>query len=402
MDVVACKVVAANHSYEIASRCDAAADPAAWTDRVKGTAPGCQRIRASLGGIHLLNTGDAAYLESLREDTVETLRKSIGPTAAVAVLDAPNQRNVGDSLIWAGELAYLEKLGLQIRYVADSRGYNADDLRTAMPEGVVLFHGGGNFGDLWPSHQLHRERVVSDLREYRIVLLPQSVFFGSAEAAARANLALSAHPDFLALVRDKESIERARIDLPNVAVEFCVDMAFGFQPKKSSTSKPDRVMIIGRRDHEGNSGLAEVPGDWLDMSELLRTDWGPIRGLAGLRWKFDRAVVKIDAKLMRLSAGRKALRLRPLHRLAERAIHDINALNIASALHLYRDAKLIIVDRLHAHVLAGLLGIDHIALDNSYRKIGSVFDEYSGRLSTARYVTNLDAAQKLARKLLAH
>ncbi len=348
----------------------------------------------------MLSTSDVAYLKTLQGSTIEALKRAIGPATNVAILDVPNQRNVGDSLIWAGELAYLEKLGLRIRYIADSRGYHPGDLRAAMPEGVVLLHGGGNFGDLWPTHQLHRERVVTELQEFRVVLLPQSVYFGSREAAARANSVMGAHPDFTALLRDRESMDRAMVDLPDVQIEFCFDMAFGFEPRGFSVARADRVVVIGRRDHESSSGLAEVPSDWLGVSNLVLTDWGPIGGAAGLRWKIDRAIVKLDANLMRFSGKPSPARLNTLHRLAERAIHDINALNIATALRLYAGSKLLVVDRLHAHVLAGLLGINHIALDNSYRKIGSVFDEYSGHLSTAHYATSLEAARMRARELL--
>ena len=53
----------------------------------------------------------------------------------------------------------------------------------------------------------------------------------------------------------------------------------------------------------------------------------------------------------------------------------INRANVRSGVRLYEGRRLIIVDRLHAHILASLMGIDHVMLDNNYRKLGAVFDE---------------------------
>ncbi|MEV8370932.1 polysaccharide pyruvyl transferase family protein [Microbacterium sp. NPDC064584] len=355
----------------------------------------CSRPQRKQGDL-VLKT-DAAYLEQLRLDSISIMGPLLGG-AEVALLDAPNQRNVGDSLIWAGEIAYLERMGLRVRYVADIQGYDPSRLRRAMPSGVILLHGGGNFGDLWPGHQTHREQIVRDFPDYRIVQLPQSIYFRDEKKAATANQIIGAHPDFSLLLRDHESIKRARVQLPDVAVTFCYDMALGYAPPAAPVPVNDRrnVLVIARADVERSSGLHDIGADWLPGATITKTDWGPGDGPAEVLWQAARMLTKADHRVVRTQRRRRVLGAGVAHFGAEQAIGLLNRMNVSGAVELYSRAGLVVVDRLHAHVLAALLGLDHIVLDNNYRKIGSVYDEYTGRFSTASYATDIDEARELA------
>ncbi len=343
----------------------------------------------------VLNGSDAERLAEVRERTRSALRAVIGEARDVAILDAPNQRNVGDSLIWEGELAYLEQLGLRIRYVSDLNGFDAADLRRRLPrDGIVLLHGGGNFGDLWIGHQEHREKVAAELTDYRMVQLSQSIFFADAERAATANRIIGQHPDFHLLIRDNLSMERAAKLLPAISRTYCPDMALGYDARFSEGVRrsPSEVLVIARADRESASGLSRVAGDWIAPYPLHVTDWGLHRA-DPLGWRLARAVLKVQRRLV---AARRRLPVKTPtlpQALVQRAILVVNRSNVESAVVLYASARAVVVDRLHAHVLALLLGIGHVMLDNNYRKLGAVFDDYTGVFSTASYVTDLDEAR---------
>ena len=49
--------------------------------------------------------------------------------------------------------------------------------------------------------------------------------------------------------------------------------------------------------------------------------------------------------------------------------------------------------------MATLLGIEHILLDNSYGKLRAIYDDYTGKFSTAHQVSGLDEARELAVRL---
>lgn len=345
-----------------------------------------------------LSHPDSEYLRSLRASTEDTLRAAIGNVVDVALLDAPNQTNVGDSLIWAGEMAYFRRLGLRIRYVSDIASFDPEALRKAMPSGVVLLHGGGNFGDLWTGHQNHRERIVQELPEYRIVQLSQSIFFASETRAAQADEIIGKHPDFHLLLRDSLSMERAAKQLPSLRPVFCQDMALGFDPPHvRRTARGHDLLVIARQDKEAVSGLHDVDDDWGAGLHVTSTDWHS-EGWLAVRYRVARRVMKLHQFLIRV---RRKLHWTPTlpQWLVKRLIVSLNEINITGALRWYAAADVVVVDRLHAHVLALLLGIPHVALDNNYRKIGAVFDDYTGRFSTANYAVDTTEARAIVQQL---
>lgn len=341
---------------------------------------------------------DSVYLRGLRDATEAVLREAIGAGVDVALLDAPNQTNVGDSLIWAGEMAYFRRMGLRLRYVADIKSYDPAALRRAMPSGVVLLHGGGNFGDLWTGHQNHREQIVKDLPDYRLVQLSQSIYFTSDERAAQADAIIGAHPDFRLLLRDSLSMERAAAQLPSLKPTYCHDMALGFEPPLvKRTARGKDLLIIARQDKEAASGLHDVGESWGTGVDVTSTDWHS-EGWLAVRYGAARRVMRLHQLLVQV---RRRLGWTPVlpQWIVQRVIAALNDINITGALRWYAAADLVVVDRLHAHVLALLLGIDHVALDNNYRKIGAVFDDYTGQFSTANYATDVAVARDLVASL---
>ncbi|MFI9487036.1 polysaccharide pyruvyl transferase family protein [Promicromonospora sp. NPDC052451] len=349
----------------------------------------------------MMRPDDHAHLAGLRDATASTLAAVIRP-GPVALLDVPNQRNVGDSLIWAGTAAYLRRLGRDVRYAADLRGYVPADLRAAMPSGTVLVRGGGDFGDLWPGHQEHRERIVQDLPDYPVVQLPQSVWFGSADRAAQADRILGAHPDFTLLLRDTPSLARAAEQLPSLAARFCPDLALGWEPPRRERSVADtrRLLVLARADKETASGLHDVGPAWVPGLDADRTDWHA-GGSEAWRRRAARTVTTLGHQRARV-ARRVPL---PASGLANRpvaaALATINRAGIDAGVRLFAPARGAVVDRLHAHVMAALLGVEHVVLDNSYGKVRAVYDDYTGTFSTAHHASGLDEARELAARLWA-
>ena len=271
-------------------------------------------------------------------------RQHVGPGDHYVLLDFPDHANVGDSAIWLGEIALLRGItGRDPDYVctwdgADGSLFERDAFRRACPAGVVFLHGGGNLGDIWPHHQRFRETVVGELRDRRIVQLPQSIHFRIPAGAARFAGLIAAHPDFHLCVRDQASFDFARREFACPEV-LAPDSAFALGER--ARGAPDcAVLMLMRTDDErvvyggplvgGEEGVVRL--DWLDDDALPVADPTRSRGA-----QYERlAAARVERGLALLSRGRR-----------------------------------IVTDRLHAHILALLLGIPHVALDNDYGKLSA-------------------------------
>lgn len=317
-----------------------------------------------------------ACIARLQARLDEQLAPLIGE-GPVALVDYPDHANVGDSAIWLGETAWLRRRNLAPAYVSTIRAHDHDALAAALPEGPILLHGGGNFGTLWPAHQDFRLAMLERFPDRPIVQLPQSIHFDDAAAIADCARAIARHKRFTLCVRDVPSLDFARRHFPCETL-LVPDMAFAIGPLRRRPATVDSLWLL-RTDHE-KAGASEAPppaaqtGDWLedDRAALCRTALG--------------------TRLLTLMDTPDAARVRRYERRARSRVQR----GIAQL----SQGRVVVTDRLHGHILSTLLGIPHVALDNSYRKIGNFIDAWTGGVDILRTATNLDEAKAAAADLL--
>lgn len=304
-----------------------------------------------------------ALIVRLNAKIAEALNSELRGVRTVALLDFPNYANVGDSAIYLGELEYLRREhGLSPRYVCSHDIFNSTAMTKAIGDGVVLLQGGGNFGDLWPKHQEFREVALEKLRGRRVVQLPQSIHFESNRNLRRAADLIAAHGNFLLLVRDQRSFDLASRAF-QCEVRLCPDMAFALGPlARSATPRHDVVMLL-RTDKERSATPATTPQP----------------GVAVVDWLSE--PTDLYETLRRRSVVSTALS-RP-HRLLDRNLHrarlykSLARHRLARGVALLSSGRRVITDRLHGHILSLLVGIPHVALDNSYGKVGGFIESWT-------------------------
>ena len=307
-------------------------------------------------------TSAASLIQTLRSELEHCLDPMI-PAGQVALLDFPNHANVGDSAIWLGEIAYLRARKCDISYHCEVRDYSETALRSALPEGVILLHGGGNFGDIWPAHQRFREHILERFRDHKIVQFPQSIHFSDPSEIDKTARLIAAHGRFTLLVRDHASLEFARRHF-DCETRLSPDMAFYMPPLRRAGAPVQPFVALMRTDKEKRAfdGVdAETAArfeDWLEEDgrsvtfSRRRAALGQIlRGHMGSKRRF---------------AGYHAM---AMHRL-KRGVHQLSR------------GRRVVTDRLHGHILCTLLDIPHAILDNSYGKLtgfhGAWTSAYSG------------------------
>lgn len=320
-------------------------------------------------------------------NTIHSVMKPLlNEKSPVALFDFPNYSNVGDSAIWLGEEFYL-------KHVAKSKIIAVDDLNLVgrplpeLPPGtIILIQGGGNLGDLYPHHQNLREQLVSHYLGHRIIQLPQSIHFQDKEKRLQTSTILNGHRDFHLLVRDRDSLAQAQA-LHNGPSILCPDMALSLGARKRPVAPAYDIVCLLRTDKE--KVTADFSGLQAEESVFV-TDW--LDEPNSRMKRFVKRMGRLHSNCPRWT--------KPLFRLKRPFYHQLATERMHRGESILSSGKVVITDRLHAHILCTLLDIPHVVLDNSYRKIGNFRDAWGTGGSQCRSAKTLEDAMQKAKELL--
>ncbi len=296
--------------------------------------------------------------EELRAELGRVLESVIPAGSPVALLDFPTHANVGDYAIWLGQVAYLRRTCRAVTYMCAHWDYSNERIAERLGDGTILLHGGGNLGDLWPSHQALREQVLADFPRRRVVQLPQSIHFRDATRLDSAKRAFASHPDFTLLVRDEQSFEFAR-DAFDCEVVLCPDSAFELNPLARERDPEHHVICLARTDQE-----SVLLDQFSAMNDVEVVDWihDPNR-----RYSTIRRTALGAAQL----ASKTHLASRLIARSAWAGFEQLATSQLRLGIEILSGGRVAVTDRLHGHILCLLLGTPHVMLDNSYGKLTS-------------------------------
>lgn len=267
-------------------------------------------------------------------------------------VDIPVHGNIGDLLIMQGTLAFFRRYGLRPRITAPAFAYKTDWIRD---EDVIVFHGGGNFGDLYSEYGMHllREQVVTSHPKNTIVVLPQTIHFSSAAERHRSASVFRQHPDIHICVRDSSSYEIAREFTENVYL--LPDMAHQlYRIESDSPLMPQGSLLISRTDDERRAGNSAA-----QPNVMTTTDWPHLVGDS-------------ERIIDNFRRGMRAMHKAGFSQVGNRFLAESWALYSAklinNAVKLFARHEHIFTDRLHGHILACLMDKPNTVIDNSYGK----------------------------------
>jgi exopolysaccharide biosynthesis predicted pyruvyltransferase EpsI len=205
--------------------------------------------------------------QELQLKVMEGLQGLLVGVSEVALVGFPFHANAGDSLIWLGQLALLEKLGIRVRLVEEQSAHNSRVI-DALPANVpLLVSGGGNFGDLWPTEHQYREKILSEARTRRIIQLPQSFCFRQSANLSATQRLVSNHSDLVLTWRDTISYESALKAFPDTPSLLVPDVAFALGEMIATGPKQWPIICISRTDQEGGELRA------VTVPEGCQADW---------------------------------------------------------------------------------------------------------------------------------
>jgi pyruvyl transferase EpsO len=273
---------------------------------------------------------------------------------SIAYVDIATHFNVGDLLIYRGTEAFFKQYNLNVVYRSGTSGVDFEQLKKV---DVILLHGGGNFGDLYPKHQKLRERIVSTLNNKKVICLPQSIHFDSEMALKDSALLFSKHPDFHFFVRDAISFDIAKKFTANV--KMMPDMAHSLHPLVDmrevgrSNIMPPRILNLVRVDKESKGKVGSV--------NKLGFDW------VNIITKPDYWTIKLYYKMIKFPFLRtKATKV------WGNLCDDI----IFRSINFFSSHTIVHTDRLHGLILSALLGKEVYLKDNSYGKNSNYYEAW--------------------------
>jgi pyruvyl transferase EpsO len=328
----------------------------------------------------------------LRE-LVETAVRTHVPAGPVALLDAPSFWSVGDNAIWTIEQQLASKFGWDIRYAATTKTFDVERLARALPPGgTVVFAAGGSLGDVWVHPQRIRETVCARLPDRRIVVLTQGMHFRDEQNLERAAAVFADHPNVTIMVRDHRSFERATAAFPKATVELVPDLVLWLGSLDRPAPPTTDILLVARRDiesrwQEGFPRRASWP-EGLDWSEAARFDRDWQAAEARYRW-----FVRLRYRMPWVMGAFAGLEMN--------AVTALAAARYKAGVAMLSSGRVVVTDRLHAHVLCLLLGIPHVVLDNNYGKLAGLLDAWTGGSPLVRRAETPDEAMDMAATLVA-
>jgi len=277
------------------------------------------------------------------------------------------KRNKGDAAIWVGESILLKALNIETVYVCSGRGgYNATHLRETLEQHggpgstAILYHGGGNFGDIWYGEQRLREKVAVDFLDYPIRSFPQTYKFSNPKKLEHAKELFGRHPDLQLTVRDTKSYMQSQKDfggkhrillVPDAATMLITSPP----PERVHRDDAADFLFLARTDGEGS-----------------QNHWKQIAVVEELRNVTNKEGQAEEKKLVAMDW----IKQDPPG--VKTADWDGKAwLRVNWAYDLLSQGALVISDRLHVHILSTLWGIDHVVVEEGgYAKLKTYHDTW--------------------------
>ena len=271
--------------------------------------------------------------------------------------DLPYYSNIGDLLIWEGELSFLK--GLPFKMLECGSAFTSNLKRKIKKDTIILLQGGGNFGDIWDIHEFKR-KVIRNYPENRIIIFPQTVFYQKNENMLRDIELMSRHPYLTICARDIHSFEVLKKNFKNTIL-LVPDMAFCIpyeNLQKYLQPTQNKTLYVKRKDKE----LCKENISFSPLFNLFESDWPSYEQVT---W---------EEKGLKLAYKFRHLGLSSIIDLY--AFYILRPQLIRKGIEFVSQYREIYTTRLHVFILSILLGKSCTIIDNSYGKNSSFYETW--------------------------
>ena len=281
----------------------------------------------------------------------------------VWLLGTPDHNNLGDLCIAEEEHAFLQnvfpgRIIMEVN-VSELSEEKYKQLKEIGSTQTVFLHGGGNIGTIWPRQESVRRKVINTLKNNRIVIFPQSIWFSEDDGGRRA-LAEATEiykgENVLLCCREHASYRFAQehFDCRSILLP---DMALWELWQKPCSQERFGALTLLRNDKE---------------RKLSDADRAAIEAYLTKRF---RSIEVFDTVLHSVKVTRENRREK-----LDELIRRISS------------AECVVTDRLHGMILCAVTGTPCVAFGNSYHKVEASYDW----LTSLGYIRFVHRTEELA------
>ncbi len=306
--------------------------------------------------------------------TTQTLVAELARRAETAILPLidrdyvlyalPYYTNIGDTLIWEGELELLKKSRHKCVGVC---GWNDYPAKPVAEDVLILITGGGFFGDLWRNAWQGVLDGIKGNVNNKIIFLPQSVYYQDQELLQRDVQYLSQFKHLTICTRDTQSFDYVKRHFPSHTSLLVPDMAFCISPvylQQWVQPSSEKTLLLKRQDKELVDDNIVIPETNVDVH-----DWPTMESVTRSELWFYRIERRVTSLRYRVPFLRPLMRRTKdwMYRRFYRRMMTKRGVAFVSS---YRN---VYTTRLHVMVLAVLLDKEVHIIDNSYGKISALY-----------------------------
>lgn len=290
----------------------------------------------------------------------------------IYIFQTPTHSNIGDHAIAEAQVDFLKYYFPDHQIIEINQSLMISFLKRyahiITKNDIITLHGGGNFGNAYLKEERLRRAVVEAMPDNKIIIFPQTVYYTD-NAQGRVELKItqdlfSKHKDLTITAREIVSYELMKKYFPNSKVIITPDIVL-FTSKIAPSIRANGLEVI-RADEE---------------SILSKTDKAQLHQL--LISKFQSVIV----------SDMHVEHFRSVTTISERkAILEAKFAQ-------FRNAKVVITDRLHGMVLAAITGTPCVVFSNYNQKVLGTY-EWIKDLPYIRFVNNISEAKVAFSELL--
>ena len=332
--------------------------------------------------------------ENLRKEYSDALRDALKGHTQCTLCLFPDQWNVGDSAIWLGQKKFLHSLGITSTLEMCTAAYSPERISRRPAKEPILLTGGGNMGDNWPNEENNRLKILSDFPNKHIIQLPQSIHYNDLSNPEKA-LALYQRDNFTLMVRDWESQQKA-MDYWGKETHLVPDGALGLDALTFEYAPEFDILFLCRDDPE--SQHHSVP-DGLTVS-LFTTDWMDLQGPRIEVTHNEMYSSYHYADWLRESESFNRFQFWKNRKRERTLIENLARARLQRGLRILSLGRVVITDRLHAHILCTLAGKPNILIDNNYGKNSAYYHAWNEPLTGCHFTESPEEAFTLAETIL--